>query len=355
MQKREKMLAAVVASLVVLLVCYSLVGRVLDAFSSRRTQISTLKAALHEKQNQEKNGQQAARQLAEWEHRSLPSNQAMARTLYQTWLVQATDRVKLKNANIDPGRGSDHRKIYFSLPFTLQARGSLDQVVAFLHEFYSANHLHQLRSASIKPVQNSTDLDLNFSIEALVLPGADRRDELNEEKSDRLKLATLDAYKQKITTRNLFAQYTPPVPKTIVSTQPSTTPRPSFDPAKFAVLTAILEVGDGPQAWVSVKTSGEVIRLREGDKVSVGQFNGTVTRINVSDIEIEAEGKRRQLALGKSLPQAIELPPPAAAPTESPVPAEAAVPSEAALPSEAAAPAESDEALLTSPASLRED
>lgn len=327
MQKREKVLAVAVAALLALMVCYSLVGRVVGAFSSRRTQISTLKAAIHEKQGLEKRGQQAALQLAEWERRSLPTNQKMAGTLYQNWLVQIADRVKLKNANIDAGRGGNHRNIYHTMPFTLQARGSLDQVVAFLHEFYSANHLHQLRSASLKPVQNSQDLDLNFSIEALVLPGADRRDKLNDERSNRLVLASLEDYKGSITRRNTFAPYSPPAPRPVYSSQPSYTPTPSFDPARFAVLTAILEVGESPQAWVSVKTSGEVIRVREGDKLSVGRFNGTVTRINVADIEFEADGKRRQLALGRSLPQAVELPaetPAPAPPTDGSTPAAAA-------------------------------
>jgi hypothetical protein len=340
MQKREKILAAVVASLLALMVCYSLVGRVVGAFSSRRTQISTLKAAIHEKKGLETRGQQAARQLAQWEYRSLPSNQIMAKTLYQNWLVQAADRVKLKNANIDVGRGGNHRNIYHTLPFTLQARGTVDQAVAFLHEFYSANHLHQLRSASIKPVQNSQELDLNFSIEALVLPGADRRDELNQERSNRLALGSLDEYKKRITGRNLFTPYSPPAPRPAFTAQPTSTPTPSFDPARFAVLTAILEVGESPQAWVSVKTSGEVIRLREGDTVSVGQFNGTVTRINVADIEIEAGGKRRQLALGKSLPQSIELAPEVAAPEATTTPVEQANPAAAAPSAAVTVPAE---------------
>jgi hypothetical protein len=104
----------------------------------------------------------------------------------------------------------------------------------------------------------------------------------------------------------LFAAYSPPAPPSYAP-RPYTPSTPSFDKARFAVLTAILEVGDGPQAWVSIKTTGELIRLREGDKVSVGGFNGTVTQINVSDIVIESDGKRRQLALGKSLPQSVEI------------------------------------------------
>jgi Tfp pilus assembly protein PilO len=311
MQKREKILAGIVGALLLLLACYSLLGRVSDAFNQRRTEITTLKGTIREKEGLEKRGEQAAEQLAGWERRSLPSSQTMAKTLYLGWLVQLSERVKLKNANIDAGRPLAHRKagqeIYHSLPFNLQARGTLDQTVTFLHEFYSANHLHRLREVSIKPVSKSSDLELNLTIEALVLPGADRSDSLNEERSGRLKLAAAEPYQQVIGKRNLFAAYSPPAPPAAFTQRSYAPSTPSFDKARFAVLTAILEVGDGPQAWVSIKTTGELIRLREGDKVSVGQFNGTVTRINVSDIEIESDGKRRQLALGKSLPQSVEI------------------------------------------------
>ena len=308
MQPREKILAGVVAGLLVLLAVYVLAGRLSRQFSERHGRITALKDEIREKESVQRNGRLAAARMAEWERRSLPSDVELARTLYQNWLLSLADRAKLGNVNIDAGRGGLHRNVYYKLPFTVQGKGRLDEAIAFLHEFYGADHLHLLRELSLKPADKSGEMDFNCTIEALVLPGADRTDRLNPDRSTRLGNHTLADYTAPIVSRNIFAAYVAPRPA-VASGLPLLTPPkpPSFDAARFAVLTAILEVNDAPQAWLSVKTSGQVLKLREGDKLQVGQFQGTVTRIGLSDVEIESDGKRRLLALGKSLPQAEEL------------------------------------------------
>jgi hypothetical protein len=191
----------------------------------------------------------------------------------------------------------------------VQCRGSLEQAVAFLHDFYSANHLHQLRELSIKPATSARTLDLNFTIEALVLPGADREDALNDEKGNRLVHATLASYRDPIVKRNLFAEYIPPRPPApTVRVEPPSAPPPAFDPSKFAVLTAVLEVSGEPQAWINVRTTGEVLRRRQGEKVKVGDYEATIKRINTTSIELETRGKSHLVALGKSLSQPSEAP-----------------------------------------------
>ncbi len=78
--------------------------------------------------------------------------------------------------------------------------------------------------------------------------------------------------------------------------------------AKFAIVSAILEVDDRPQVWLLVKTSGKLLKLHEGDAVEVGQFKGKITKISRLDVEIESEGKRQLIALGENLRQAATLP-----------------------------------------------
>src|SRR5688572_26301431 len=151
MQPRERILAMAVGSLLVLLVAYWLFGKVQKSFAFRQGQIAGLENEIRNKEAAEKRGNLAAQQLAHWEHRSLPSDQELARTLYQNWLVKLADTNKLQNVNVDAHRGSMHRNIYFKLPFTVNCKGSLEQTVAFLHDFYSTNHLHQLRELSVKP------------------------------------------------------------------------------------------------------------------------------------------------------------------------------------------------------------
>lgn len=306
MQPRERQLALAVGTLLLLLVAYWGFGKVRKSFTDRYAQLEVKQGEIREKLGKEERGKKATQQLAHWEHRSLPADHDLARTLYQNWLVKLADKNQLESVNVDAGRGGMHRNIYYKLPFTLQCKGNLEKTVAFLHDFYSTNHLHQLRELSIKPSSNGRGLDLSFTIEALVLPGADRKDALNEESGERLVHATLAAYQEPIVKRNLFAEYTPPRPAPPVVKQEEVTKPPEFDPAKFAVLTAIIENGSESQVWINVRTSGELLKLRQGDKLQVGKFQATITRIDGSGVEMESDGKRRLLALGKTLPQATD-------------------------------------------------
>lgn len=304
MQPRERQLAIAVGALLAILVAYWGFGKIRKAFSDRYALLEVKQEEIRGKLGKEDRGKKATQQLAHWEHRSLPSNHELARTLYQNWLVKLADKNKLENVTVDAGRGGMHRNIYYKLPFTLHCKGNLEKTVAFLHDFYSTNHLHQLRELSIRPSSNARGLELSFTIEALVLPGADRKDTLNEESGDRLVHATLAAYQDPIVQRNLFAEYVPPQPPR--PTVQAESPPPEFDPAKFAVLTAIIENGADSQVWINVRTSGELLKLRQGDKLQVGKFQATVTHIDAGGVELETEGKRRVLALGKTLPQATD-------------------------------------------------
>lgn len=323
MQPREKLLASIVGGMVLLVVAYGLYGKVSRAFSERYERITVLKGEIREKKASEARGMQAAARMSDWEERSLPPNLKLAGTLYQNWLTGLADKVKLANVNIDSARATSHKKIYDKLPFTLQCRGTLAQATAFMHQFYSANHLHQIREMGIKPNDNGKDLELTFTIEALSLPTATHTDRLNDTVSARLVAKTVDDYNSTIVKRNLFATYTPPAPpRPPVAARPPDPPKPKppgFNAAKFAVLTAILEADEGTQAWFSLRTTGEVQKLYEGDKVKVGEFQGTIVHIGVADVEIESSGKRRLLLLGKNLTESLELaadePPTTAEPT----------------------------------------
>ena len=50
-----------------------------------------------------------------------------------------------------------------------------------------------------------------------------------------------------------------------------------------------------------MKTSGELLKVSEGDKLDVGQFHGTVTSVNSRGIEVEVDGKSRELSIGQAL------------------------------------------------------
>ena len=220
---------------------------------------------------------------------SLPSNLEVARSQYQAWLLALVEHVGLVNPNIDSSEPIKRKK-YTTLAFSVRGKGDLEQLTRFLFEFYSTDHLHQIRSLSIMPLQGANLLELSISIEAMVLPQAASRDRLVTRRATRLASAQLEEY-QSIIQRNLFGLST------------------TADPMNFAVLTSVNSVDGMAEAWFSLRNTDEILRLRPGDPIEVGQFKGTVREITDEDVVLESEGDRWLMTIGETLSQASALPP----------------------------------------------
>jgi hypothetical protein len=310
MQKREKQLAAAVAVLVALVGGKYVIESWHTSVSQRSNRIANLEKEIGQKEVKLARGRQAKARLAAHEKRSLPADRQLARSLYQNWLRGVVDRAKFTGVDFNtpaaPGRNNFER-----LVFSINCRGTLEQLTQFLHDFYSANHLHMIRRLQVQPIDASKELKLIIIVDALSLPGADRK-ELNSEPATRLAQKDLASYRKTIVERNLFAEYSPPAPPPVAKKddpKPVEPKPPGFDVAKFAFLTAILQVGERPQIWVNVRTTGQILKLAEGDKFDIGNLHGTVKRIDEKAVELEADGKRLLVALGENLRDAAVLPP----------------------------------------------
>jgi len=185
--------------------------------------------------------------LRYWNSQSLPSNSEIARSLYQTWLLEVADYAKLARRTVNSTEPL-RRGAYYSINFTLQGIGSLKQVTEFLYEFYNAGHLHKITSISLTPVGQSGTFSLSLVIETLILPGADRRDRLSDVRAYRLASASLADY-DVIAERNIFA----------------VGGGGGADPTNHTFLTAVNYVNGEPQAWFTQKTDGSVMKLQSGD------------------------------------------------------------------------------------------
>jgi len=257
---------------------------------ARRQKLAGLQKTIQRKDDELTRALEAGERLAVWEAQSLPSDSEVARSLYQAWLLELVNYVDLANPNVDSGSPLSRRGLYQTISFSVRGRGTLQQLTTFLFEFYSANHLHQIRSLAIMPLGRSDQLDLSITIEAIVLATADRRDRLSSERSDRLASDKLEDY-DPIVRRNLFGFGGNP------------------DATDHAYLTTVVYVDDQPEAWFTLRATDEVLRLREGQRLEIGQFHGTVRQIEDSDVVLESEGERWLLTIGENLAQAYALPP----------------------------------------------
>lgn len=293
LKPRERLYAGVLG-----LILLGLAGRWLlqtllsGPLAERQTRLDALAQKIDKQQQILRRARQASEKLATWNGQSLPANTEVARSLYQNWLLEIVNRAGFQTPNVDSGEAINVRGIYRRVPFSVRGRASLAELTKFLYDFYRADHLHQIQRVNFSPVANTPYLDLALSIEALILPGAVREDQLGGERSNRLASDGLAEY-QFIAQRNLFGDGG----------------AGQIDPADLTFLTAILDVDGRPEAWFTVRTDGTVLKLHEGQAFEVGDFRGVVAQIADLDLVVESDDERWLMSLGENLSQATALPP----------------------------------------------
>jgi len=295
LSRRERVLAGVVAALGAVVAVWLLFGLFSGPLSTRRDELARLTDELGKKQDEVRAAEKARDRLAEWNRQALPSEVARAGSLYQNWLLELAGKAGIRQRKVEPGEARARGDSYTQLPFTVRGQATLDELVQFLFDFYSAGYMHQIRRITIKPAEKGKELELVILIEALSLPTADRKDRLSKEEAHRLALASLDDYRKAIGGRNVLAPYKPPPPAAAMKFEEK---GPPFDPSKYAYVTAIVRVNGTPQVWVKARTTDEKFQLQQGQKLQIGPFQATIARINPRDVEIEIDGKRHTIPLG---------------------------------------------------------
>jgi hypothetical protein len=295
LQRREKILAAAAGGLTLLLIVWFLFfsGGPLsyDRLSARRDQ---LKLEIAKKEREVSAAENAARRLAAWQLRALPSEVSEARVQYQAWLRELADRLRFQQPTIESTGVETRAQASTLLKFKVHGRTNLFSLARFLYDFYSAGHLHQIRLIDISTIPNSRDLEVNLDVEALSLPGADRKNKLTEERGKSLQLANFMDYGKTIFRRDLFSPFR------------QREIRQERDVAKTTFVTAILTVEGRGEVWLVDRTSGKDWKLHVGESLEVGSLQGTVKSIGLHDFVADVEGQLRTYHSGDKLRSAEE-------------------------------------------------
>jgi hypothetical protein len=288
-----------------------LLGRYQDAVARADAQLANADLQLADANLALARGEAALEQFAAWQDRSLPANPNVAKSLYRTWLIEQLNAAQLRTADIAPEPSTRRSRAYETLAFRIDAVGSLERLTDFLYAFYRSDQLHKLTYLRLTPTDASGDLRIELKVEALILQGSTNTEKLSELVSDRLALESVEAYRDVIGGRNIFRPYEPPRPVVtpVVAEKSKEEAKPKFDDAAHAYVTGIVQAGGQLQVWVTVRTTGETLRLHQGDAIKVGLLEGQVAEIHPREIVVESGGERTLVSLGQNLREGQLVPP----------------------------------------------
>ena len=309
MNDREKKLTAAVGLLVVLWGSYWGWNKYSTWLQNAQNEKTSVATQLQEAELDLAKARTAVRNLQTWQEQSLPASVATAQAEYRGWLVEQLQSSRLDVDSVTPRRVTGRNNAYQPVSYQIEATGKLKSVVEFLDKFYRSDLLHKISNLQLTPRDAKGDLQVSLAVEALVVEGTKREKDLPEGTSDRLLLASADEYVSSIVGRDPFAEYVKPRPPRIVTPRvvedkpPVTpTPRPSFDHAKYAKITGLVSVGDDYQAWVWAKTLDDKrLRLNRGDKIDIGEFEGTVVDVTQDELVVETDEGLWVFRLGETL------------------------------------------------------
>jgi hypothetical protein len=302
--KREKLLAAAVACLVVALLGRYFYGRYDRALTLRQNQLTAAEEQLATAKAALNRGEWAVRQMDRWHARSLPANPEKALSLYKAWLTEKATAAGLAVENIQPAQTARPGGNVTAVGYRMQANGSLASVIGMLYEFYRSPLLQQITLLRLTRPPGASDVQVTFQAEALILKGANATDKLPEGDSKRPKLASLAEYQKSLGERDLVSVFTAPKPPVVKTDPPKP---PEFDDAEQAYFTGFSGIGDSMQAWINVRTTGETLKLSEGDSVKVGALEGQIVSIEPRALVLQTGEKKFRVPLGHSLRKGKEL------------------------------------------------
>ncbi|HOA52005.1 MAG TPA: hypothetical protein PKI05_07090, partial [Thermogutta sp.] len=202
--RREQIMILIVGTVAAIVVGQLIWRLVATPFTARQKALATLTSNVHTRERQLKELEKAKQKLEEWRARSLPADPVLARRLYQNWLLECSQKAQLENIQVDSGEVRRERDLFYRLPFTVRAQGSLESLTRFLHSFYSRNYLHAIQRIAVTPLKDGKKLDLLFTIEAAALDDAVAKDSLPTGELVEAKLDDVKEYTKTIVGRNVF-------------------------------------------------------------------------------------------------------------------------------------------------------
>jgi len=181
MQKREKVLAIVLAVVLAGVFLVPAFERAfLDPLTELNGELKTVQASVSARELDELKLMRATVDLKEWRGQSLPPDPLNAQRVYQEWLTDLALVANWNSVEVKLGRRSSRGTTYVTVPVTIEARATVENVATFLRLFEATNLLQRITrldlDRSVDPA--GIQLAVTLTAEGLSLPDAEPRTRL---------------------------------------------------------------------------------------------------------------------------------------------------------------------------------
>ncbi len=257
------------------------------------TQLAAAQRSLGDAKAEQISGRKLANQLEGYAERALPHDPALARAVYQKWLLELVQRHRMESASVNAEtpqaievRGRVNRRqrkvVGNTIRYGLRARTTLQHLTDFLHEFQRSAHLHKVVSFSLSPLSGGSALDLTMVIETLSLDATERTDRLSDWTRAETPSGGREAY-QAFVNRNLFAR--------------------GVSPELAGIKLGAITRGRGgvDQAWFRVGTPPRTQIVTAGESLALSLHSVLVEQIEAERVLISVNDFSGWLNLGESL------------------------------------------------------
>ncbi len=181
MQQREKILAFALAAVVAIWFGFPIVnGWFFEPIQELSSKEDRLLKESNEKFDEQIELRKKQKQLAQWRKISLPPDPLDAQRLYQEWLTDLAQLSGFEDVKITLERKTLQGDIYVTIPVTLDAKATLQELAQFLEQFESVNLLHRVATCDvISPTsEGNPDLEVSLTAEGLSIIKAPERSRL---------------------------------------------------------------------------------------------------------------------------------------------------------------------------------
>lgn len=181
MQKREKILAIALGSVVLLWFGLPILE---SSFVEPLVQLANDEERLQEEANEKFDEQlelrKKVKQLAQWRQKSLPPDPLNAQRLYQEWLVDLAQLSGFEGVVVTLERRVAQGQVFVTIPVTIEAKATLQELAQFIERFESVDLLHRIATCDvISPAsEGNPDLQVTITAEGVSLLSAPERSRL---------------------------------------------------------------------------------------------------------------------------------------------------------------------------------